>query len=127
MAQIELPRRIEEYFAFAEADRQGDVRRFSITLSYLDRGRIERIQAYWRVNATQEAILGEEGMAARRQQEIERFVNRIDVWLTQSRQRLYGDGPFPCIAPLPAEAREPQQQPANVTKGPWGDDKVANG
>lgn len=131
MAQIELPRRIEEYFAFAEAERQGDVRRFSITLSYLNRGRIDRIQWYWRVNAAQEAILGESGMAAKREQEIARFLNRIDVWLTQSHQRLYGDGPFPCIAPIAAESREAQPSasatPSNVTQGPWTDDKVANG
>ena len=108
MTHVELPRPLEEYFAFAELERHGDRRRFTITLPYLADDRLGSLQWWWRVSATEENLIGAEGLALRRTHEIERFRRHIDGWLRNTQQRLSGEGPIPQIA----AARAPEQPPA---------------
>ena len=121
--RIELPRSLESYFAFAESERGRDCRRFSITLPYLDHGRMDKLQWWWRVGTREEALLGEAGLEARRRREIERFLTHVDRWLANNGRRLYGEGPFPCIAAMPA-AEEAAPVPAPDDE--IARDKVAN-
>lgn len=127
MKTIELPRALEDYFAFAEVERRADARRFCITLSYFDPPRLDRLQWWWGIGATEEALLGEAGLSARRQREIERFKRHIERWLTNTGQRLEGDGPIPRIVRIgvtgapaqdagPAEdtASAPESSPAGI-------------
>jgi hypothetical protein len=107
MPHIELPRPIVDYFAFAELERAADGRRFSITLTYLEGDRLDRINWWWRVNATQEKLVGEAGVAKLRAEATERFQRHVERWLENTRQRLTGDGPFPRLEALPAEVPAP--------------------
>lgn len=109
MKTIELPRALEDYFAFAEVERRGAARRFCITLTYLDPPRLDRLQWWWGIGATEEALLGEAGLTARRQREIERFKRHIERWLTNTGQRLEGDGPIPQILRAAASGAPPAQ------------------
>jgi hypothetical protein len=111
MPHIELPRPIVDYFAFAELERAADGRRFSITLTYLEGDRLDRINWWWRVNATQEKLVGEAGVAKLRAEATERFQRHVERWLENTRQRLTGDGPFPQLEALPAEAPAPVPAP----------------
>lgn len=127
MPHIELPRPIVDYFAFAELERAADGRRFSITLTYLEGDRLDRINWWWRVNATQEKLVGEAGVAKLRAEATERFQRHVERWLENTRQRLTGDGPFPQLEALPAEALPAEvptpapvagEQPATVIQLP---------
>jgi len=120
--RIELPRSLSSYFAYAEADRGRDCRRFSITLSYLDHGRLDKLQWWWRVGLTEESMLGEPGLEARRQREIERFQRHIERWLANNGRRMFGDGPFPCLATLPGT-----QTPASPVENLDDDTSVVHG
>ena len=95
--RIELPRTLESYFAFAETERGKDGRRFSITLPYLDRGRMDKLQWWWRIGTREEALLGEGGCEARRRKEVARFTRHVERWLANHGRCLYGSGPFPCL------------------------------
>lgn len=107
MPHLELPRPLVDYFAFAEHERAADGRRFSITLSYLEGDRLDRINWWWRVNATQEKLVGEAGVARLRAEATERFQRHVERWLENNRQRLTGDGPFPRLEALAAEEQPP--------------------
>lgn len=109
MKTIELPRALEDYFAFAEVERRSDARRFCITLMYFDPPRLDRLQWWWGIGTAEEALLGEAGCAARRQREIERFKRHIERWLTNTAQRLQGDGPIPHIVRSVASGVAPAQ------------------
>ena len=106
MSHVELPRPLVDYFAFAELEKHGDARRFTITLPYLCGQQLGRLQWWWRVTATEESLLGEEGVKARRLREVERFCKHVDRWLANTMQRLCGAGPIPAIAPLEAAKKE---------------------
>lgn len=104
MSCIELPRPVEAYFAFAELapGRQG--RRFTITFSYLDAGRVERLQWWWKVNISQWRAGGELAVEAQRREAIARFQAHIETWLKNSGRRLGGGDPFPVLGPRPTAA-----------------------
>lgn len=97
MSCIELPRPVEAYFAFAELapGRQG--RRFTITFSYLDSGRVDRLQWWWKVSASQLRAIGELAVEAQRREAITRFGAHIETWLKNSGRRLGGGDPFPVL------------------------------
>lgn len=121
MKTIGLPRALEDYFAFAEVEsRTADARRFCITLSYFDPPRLDRLQWWWGIGAKEEALLGEAGLPARRQREIERFKRHIERWLTNTGQRLVGDGPIPQIVRSGATGASTQDEgpPADTASAP---------
>jgi hypothetical protein len=100
VSHVELPRVLEDYFAFAELERTETGRRFSITLPYLDGARLDRLQWWWRVGSVQERLIGEAGVLALRVKATERFQRHIERWLENTGQRLHGDGPIPLIGPI---------------------------
>jgi hypothetical protein len=115
MTHVDLPRPLADYFAFAELDRRGEARRFTLTLPYLAGEQLGRLQWWWRVSLAEENVIGEEGMQARRLREIERFRRHIERWLTNTGQRLHGEGPIPRIAALPvAETAGKTDEPAPI-------------
>jgi hypothetical protein len=103
MTLIRLPQTLAHYFAFAEMEPRGNARRFTITLPYFKEGKLDRIQWWWRINDAELKIIGEEGLAARRTREIQRFVTHVERWLANNRQQLIGDGPIPMLEPLAIE------------------------
>jgi hypothetical protein len=127
MAQIELPRPLEHYFAFAElaANRQG--RRFTLTFPYFDGERLDRLQWWWQLSAAQERIGGESGVAALRHDAADRFRQHIERWLEASGKRLFDGAPFPRLAvakeaPVPAAADDNEGPEAA-----WFLNRVSNG
>jgi hypothetical protein len=126
MPIVELTRPLEQYFAFAELERHGRTRRFTITLPYLGNRQLDRLQWWWRVSLAEESLIGEEGMAARRAREIERFRRHIERWLANTGQRLCGDGPIPELTAAPP-ATQPAPQSLGVQEGPQRTGKVVNG
>jgi hypothetical protein len=104
MARIELPRALEDYFAFAETTPTREGRRFSITLPYVDpRGRVDRLQWWYHLSDGKEKVLGERALETMRAQAIERFRDHIDWWLQRTAQILCGPGPIPSVVPLGSE------------------------
>jgi hypothetical protein len=96
MSNIELPRAVEDYFAFAEVTPTQEGRRFTITFTYLEEGRVDRLQWWWQINAAEDRS-GEVVRAARRLEAIDRFKRHIEGWLSNSRRRLTGGDPFPLL------------------------------
>jgi len=117
MSNIELPRAVEAYFSFAEVAPTQEGRRFTITFTYLEGGRVDRLQWWWQVNAAEDRG-GEVVRAARRLEAIDRFKRHIEGWLNTSRRRLTGGDPFPVLEPsaVPgiAEPAYPAAVPAYV-------------
>jgi hypothetical protein len=139
MAHIELPRALEDYFAFAETTPTRIGRRFVLSLPYFSgahadgRAKLDRLQWWFHLNPVQERQLGEAAVATLRAQATERFRLHIERWLQNTRQRLHGEEPIPRIEPLDAQAvaapappvaTAPVAEPAVVQ---WPADKVANG
>lgn len=115
MTHVDLPRPLADYFAFAELDRRGEARRFTLTLPYLAGDGLGRLQWWWRVSLAEESLIGDEGLQARRLREIERFRRHVERWLTNTGQRLHGAGPIPHIAALPvAESAGKTDEPAPI-------------
>jgi hypothetical protein len=115
MPLIELPRVLEDYFAHAETAPTRAGRRFTITLPYLDGERLDRLQWWWQVSATQEQLGGDEAVAKLRAEAVGRFRRHIERWLENTGQCFHGSGPIPCIGPIeaaPASAL-PEPQVAN--------------
>jgi hypothetical protein len=129
MSAIDLPQSIEHYFAIAEMDSRDNTRRFTITLPYFNNGRLDRIQWWWRISDAEFKIIGDAGLAARREKEIQRFVKHVERWLHNTRQRLHGVDPIPTLSALapvtpvePSEAtREEQSEPT------WNPSRAAAG
>ena len=95
MPHIELPRALEDYFAFAETTPTRNGRRFSITLPYLDGERLDRLQWWYHVNPAQEQMYEGAGVAFFRARAIERFCLHIERWLELTCQRFHGEEPIP--------------------------------
>jgi hypothetical protein len=154
MAHIELPRALEDYFAFAETTPTRNGRRFVITLPYFcgtgSAPKLERLQWWFHVSPEQERQMGEAAITTLRAQATEKFRRHIERWLENTRQHIHGTEPIPHIdlihtdlahtdlplapaaaaapeaaaAPTPAPA-EPPPEAENVV--PWPAERVANG
>lgn len=132
MTHIRLPRAVEAYFAFAELPATGRGRQFTITFTYMEGGRLDRLQWWWQVSKAQERA-GDALVQSLRQEAIQRFRQHIERWLSNSGRCLAGGDPFPHLesragAPaqpvgsLQAEARpvdaeaEDQDETADIEK-----------
>ena len=99
MASIDLPRPLQDYFAFAETTPTRNGRRFSITLPYIrPDGRLDRLQWWYHLSAAKEMALGEGAADALRAEAIDRFGVHIERWLHNTRQDLYGSGAIPYVS-----------------------------
>jgi hypothetical protein len=99
MASIDLPRALQDYFAFAETTPTRNGRRFSITLPYCrPDGRLDRLQWWYHLSAAKEMALGNSASQALRAEAVERFTTHIERWLHNTRQDLYGDGAIPFVS-----------------------------
>lgn len=123
MKRIELPRPIEDYFAFAELPPGERGRRFTITFTYFEGERLDRLQWWWQVSATQEQLGGDEVVAKLRTEAVTRFRRHIERWLENTGQRLHGAEPFPLIARMPVAAASEPELPLVLLPEP----QVANG
>jgi hypothetical protein len=94
MTHIELPRAVEAYFAFAELPATGRGRQFTITFTYMEGGRLDRLQWWWQVSKAQERA-GDALVQSLRQEAILRFRQHIERWLANSSHCLKGGNPFP--------------------------------
>jgi hypothetical protein len=141
MTYIELPRALEDYFAFAEIDPTRNGRRFTISLPYFDGNRLDRLQWWYHLSPDQEERHGAAILATLRTHAVQRFRKHIERWLQNTGQKLYGEEPIPRIGPLTATTRAPStpiaaepplaepeaeaEERSNVL--PWPAEKVANG
>src|ERR1700733_7175256 len=99
MASIDLPRALQDYFAFAETTPTRNGRRFSITLPYVrPDGRLDRLQWWYHLSAAKEMALGDSAPDILRTEAVERFTVHIERWLHNTRQDLYGDGSIPHVS-----------------------------
>ena len=98
MLPIELPRALEEYFAYAETEPTRKGRRFSITLPFYSGDRLDRLQWWYHVSPAQEQMFERSGVIVFRQRATERFRKHIEQWLANTRQRLHGDDAIPRIS-----------------------------
>jgi hypothetical protein len=148
MAHIELPRALEDYFAFAETAPTRNGRRFVLTLPYFCGSgaaqKLDRLQWWFHLSPEQERQLGEAAIATLRAQATEKFHRHIERWLENTRQHIYGEEPIPRIdaldaplaaahAPAPETAAVPdpavESEPAPPAKTvvPWPTERVVNG
>src|SRR6266542_1476799 len=97
MTYIELPRALEDYFAFAEIDPTRNGRRFAITLPYFEGNRLDRLQWWYHLSREQEERHGDAILATLRAQAIDRFRTHIERWLQNTGKKLYGADPIPRI------------------------------
>jgi hypothetical protein len=102
MSNIDLPRALDAYFAYAELPSTHEGRRFTITFTYMESGRLDRLQWWWQVSAAQQRA-GESFVSAQREEAIDRFSKHVERWLLNGRRRLTGGDPFPHLEPM-AEA-----------------------
>ncbi|MEA3178636.1 MAG: hypothetical protein QOI59_2159 [Gammaproteobacteria bacterium] len=99
MASIDLPRALQDYFAFAETTPTRNGRRFSITLPYVRAdGRLDRLQWWYHLSAAKEMALGDAASDSLRAEAVERFSVHIERWLHNTRQDLYGNGSIPYVS-----------------------------
>lgn len=96
MTNIELPRSLEAYFAFAELPANERGRHFAITFTYMEAGRADRLQWWWHVSPSQQRG-GEPVLQGLREEAIQRFRQHIERWLVNSARRLSGGTPFPIL------------------------------
>jgi len=98
MASIDLPRALQDYFAFAETTPTRNGRRFSITLPYVrPDGRLDRLQWWYHLSPAKEKALGDSALDTLRGEAIVRFTVHIERWLQNTRQDLFGDGAIPQV------------------------------
>src|ERR1700704_4841699 len=98
MASIDLPRALQDYFAFAETTATRNGRRFSITLPYVKAdGRLDRLQWWYHLSSAKEQALGDGALERLRSEAIERFYVHIERWLHNTSQVLYGEGAIPQV------------------------------
>lgn len=116
MTYIELPRAVEAYFAYAELPANERGRHFAITFTYMDGGRLDRLQWWWHASPAQQRG-GETALQALRQEAIGRFSRHIEYWLVNSGRRLTGGNPFPqleALAPAEPVADSADPEPAEA-------------
>jgi hypothetical protein len=115
MTLIELPRALEDYFAFAETEPTRRGRRFSISLPYFSGERIHRLQWWYHVTPAQEQMYDGTGLIVFRQRALERFRRHIERWLVNTGQHLHGEDPIPrvsaFISTAPAVSSESETKP----------------
>jgi hypothetical protein len=111
MTYIELPRAVEAYFAFAELSATERGRQFTITFTYFEGTRLDRLQWWWQVSRAQERA-GDALVQGLRQEAIQRFKQHIERWLVNSRRCLRGGEPFPLLETLASE------EPAGTAEAP---------
>ncbi len=129
MASIDLPRALQDYFAFAETSPTRNGRRFSITLPYVrPDGRLDRLQWWYHLSAAKEMALGDSAQESLRAEAIERFTVHIERWLQNTRQDLYGDGSIPHVSAEGNRVVAAYQVDPATSKGlpQNGEDHVAN-
>lgn len=145
MAHIELPRALEDYFAFAETTATRNGRRFVLTLPYFcgsgAGAKLDRLQWWFHMSPEQERQMGEAAIATLKAQAVERFRRHIERWLQNTRQRLHGEEPIPRIDPVPAVPSSEMPDAATFAPTPpaphatgttaevvqWPAERVANG
>ena len=133
MPLIELPRALEDYFAFAETEPTRNGRRFSITLPYMDGDRMDRLQWWYHVTPAQEQMYEGQGLALFRARAIERFCKHVERWLEITAQRFHGNEPIPRLgsqhsaAPSASIAAAPTNRLAAIRMDLDTIDKAANG
>jgi hypothetical protein len=132
MPPIELPRALEDYFAFAETEPTRNGRRFSITLPYTEGDRLDRLQWWYHVSPAQEQMYEGGGLVYFRARAIERFRKHIERWLDITAQRFYGNEPIPRLgsqhaADPSATIAAPVDRLAAIRMDLDAIDKVANG
>lgn len=99
MASIDLPRALQDYFAFAETTPTRNGRRFCITLPYRrPDGRLDRLQWWYHLSAAKEMAWGDRAPELLRAEAVDRFVTHIERWLLNTRQDLYGNGSIPYVS-----------------------------
>lgn len=125
MQSIELPRALEEYFAFAETEPTRRGRRFSITLPFFDGGRLERLQWWYHISPAMEQLHEGHGIAYFRAQAVGRFRRHIERWLQINGKRLHGDDPIPRVsARLVTQPSAPDETTGEVA--PWPIPRIAS-
>ena len=98
MASIDLPRALQDYFAFAETTPTRNGRRFSITLPYVRAdGRLDRLQWWYHLSPAKEKAQGDSAPDTLRAEAIVRFTVHIERWLQNTRQDLFGDDAIPHV------------------------------
>lgn len=118
MASVDLPRALQDYFAFAETTPTRNGRRFSITLPYRKAdGRLDRLQWWYHLSAAKEMALGDQAADILRTEAIERFVTHIERWLHNTRQDLYGNGSIPYVSPEGNRVVGASQVDSSVSEG----------
>jgi hypothetical protein len=129
MLLIELPRALEEYFAYAETEPTRKGRRFSITLPFYSGDRLDRLQWWYHVSPAEELMYEGEGVAVLRARATERFRRHIERWLANTNQRLHGDDAIPRITARPKQGPAPAADLAIVESQPLPrtEAKVVNG
>ena len=125
MPLIELPRALEEYFAYAETEPTRKGRRFSITLPFYFGGRLDRMQWWYHVSPAEELMFEGEGVAVFRARATERFRRHIERWLANTQRRLHGDDAIPSITELPKHA--PPAAEEIIEAQPLPEARVVNG
>jgi len=128
MQHIELPRALEEYFAYAETEPTRKGRRFSITLPFYSGDKLDRLQWWYHVSPAQELMYDGEGIAVFRARETQRFLRHIERWLANTNQRLHGNDAIPRISPMPVVVKKAPAEPkADDQQKELPAVKVANG
>lgn len=118
MASVDLPRALQDYFAFAETTPTRNGRRFSITLPYRKPdGRLDRLQWWYHLSAAKEMALGDQAAEILRAEAVERFVTHIERWLHNTRQDLYGNGSIPYVSPEGNRVVGASQVDSSVSEG----------
>ena len=97
MLLIELPRALEEYFAYAETEPTRKGRRFSITLPFYSGERLDRLQWWYHVSPAEELMFEGDGINVFRSRATSRFRRHIERWLANTNQRLHGEAAIPRI------------------------------
>jgi hypothetical protein len=129
MASIDLPRPLQDYFAFAETAPTRNGRRFSITLSYVRAdGRLDRLQWWYHLSPAKEMALGDSAVNTLRAEAIERFSTHIERWLNNTRQDLFGEGAIPYVAAEGNRVVTAYRTDLTVSEGlpPHGEDASEN-
>jgi len=126
MPHIELPRAIEDYFAFAETEPTRNGRRFSITLPCKADGRLDRLQRWYHITPAQEQMYEGTGLVFFRNRAIERFCRHIERWLDITAQRFHGDEPIPRLGSRHAATAAAAHSPIPRSAELESVEKVAN-